>query len=490
MRKPRRHRNKAIFILPIVFLLIVGVVVGFLTFSKNISKPKGIITYDDSLTDTERTLAENALADFIPVDDVTISASLEDAAYIEKAGNYLVYQTLVPTTDFYNPVFDITSDELEKYTLTPIEELEPTTKLLSLDGKYYLDDFKEGAKYRILHFDSNTPDETKDKVATKIEKTGLEQDGILRFSQTGVTALTRRMLNKLAEVGSGAYFAEYVKDYLSNSDLTHISNEVSFADDCSIKDMVLCANPRMFDAISAIGTDIIELTGNHNNDWGKTANIETIKLYHDNGLKTFGGGETEEEAKKPLEISEKGNNITLIGINYSTSSKANGQGADGDNPGANIYDAALTKKQIKEAKDKGNFVIVDIQFAECYSYPDEGAEMPECDLPITGQQAFFRQLIDEGADMVIGTQAHQPQTYEIYQGKPVYYGLGNLFFDQTYWPGTERSLILTHYFKDGKLLQTRILPTMYDTAYQPKMLDEVAKKAYLERLLSASPKGN
>ena len=210
MRKPRRHRNKAIFILPIVFLLIVGVVVGFLTFSKNISKPKGIITYDDSLTDTERTLVENALADFIPVDDVTISASLEDAAYIEKAGNYLVYQTLVPTTDFYNPVFDITSDELEKYTLTPIEELEPTTKLLSLDGKDYLDDFKEGAKYRILHFDSNTPDETKDKVATKIEKTGLEQDGILRFSQTGVTALTRRMLNKLAEVGSGAYFAEYV----------------------------------------------------------------------------------------------------------------------------------------------------------------------------------------------------------------------------------------------------------------------------------------
>ena len=489
MRKPRRRRSKAIVILPIVFLLIAGAAFGFLMFSKELSKPKGVVTYDSSLTDAEKALAEGALTDFIPVNDVTISASLEDAAYIDKPGNYLVYQTLVPTTDFYSPVFDITSDELEKYTLTPVEELEPTTKLLSLDGKYYLDDLKEGAKYRVIHFESKTPDETKDKVATKIEKTGLEKDGVLRFSQTGVAALTRRMLNKLAEVGSGAYFAEYIKDYLSASDLTHISNEVSFASDCSIKDMTLCADPRMFDAISAIGTDIVELTGNHNNDWGKTANIETIKLYHEKDIKTFGGGETEEDAAKPLEISEKGNNITLIGINNSTSSKTNGQGADGNNPGANIYDEALTEKQIKEAKDKGNFVIVDIQFAECYSYPDEGQEMPECDLPITGQQAFFRQLIDEGANMIIGTQAHQPQTYEIYQGKPIYYGLGNLFFDQTYWPGTERSLVLTHYFKDGKLLQTRILPTMYGTSYQPQFLDNTAKQSYLERLLSTSPKG-
>jgi poly-gamma-glutamate synthesis protein (capsule biosynthesis protein) len=84
--------------------------------------------------------------------------------------------------------------------------------------------------------------------------------------------------------------------------------------------------------------------------------------------------------------------------------------------------------------------------------------------------------------MVVGTQAHQPQTYEIYNGKPIFYGLGNLFFDQTYWPGTTRSIILTHYFIDGKYVQTRITPTVYDTSFQTRLMTEEESVAFLTRL--------
>lgn len=87
-----------------------------------------------------------------------------------------------------------------------------------------------------------------------------------------------------------------------------------------------------------------------------------------------------------------------------------------------------------------------------------------------------------GADIVVGTQAHQPQTYELYKDKPIYYGLGNLFFDQTYWPGTTRSLVLKHYFNGGKLMQTAIIPTMYDKTLQPKIMDKEKKTWLLERL--------
>ena len=92
--------------------------------------------------------------------------------------------------------------------------------------------------------------------------------------------------------------------------------------------------------------------------------------------------------------------------------------------------------------------------------------------------------------MVVGTSAHQPQTYELYQNKPIYYGLGNLFFDQIYWPDTTRSLILTHYFKNDKLLQTRISPTIYDNTFKPRLLDSTETQNFLARLLLASPKGN
>lgn len=384
--------------------------------------------------------------------------------------------TLVPVTGFYNFKADgVSSEELK--TLKKIEnpaEINPESTevyAMSLDNVDY--------RVRVIDIDGKYPLDI------------LNNDPeFLTLNQTGVTALTRRLLTKLSVVGDGAYFAEKVADFLSSTDLTHTSNEVSFSDSCSNSaNMTLCSNPGMYSALTAIGADIIELTGNHNNDWGKTANLETIARYRDDGLLTFGGGTDEEDAKKPLEFKEDGTSITWIGINNSTSTKTNGQGAIGNYPGANIYDEETTKSQIKEAKEKGNFVIVDVQYFECYSYPEDGEEMPSCDYPISGQEQFFRELIDMGADMVVGTQAHQPQTFELYQDKPIYYGLGNLFFDQIFWPGTERSLILTHYFSGQKLLQTRITETMYGNDFQPAIISGEEAKNYLTRLADASPKG-
>lgn len=366
---------------------------------------------------------------------------------------------LVPVTDFYDSTQNISSAELSNYQQIPLEELTPDKKLLSVDGEYYLD---------------------------KILKDG----NIFTINQTGTTAIGRRLFYRIKDTGDGGQFAENIKDFLSRTDLTHISNEVSFADDCdSGLTMIFCTSYLAYDTISAIGTDVIELSGNHNNDWGAAANLATIDFYHEKGIKTFGGGKNEVEAAIPLEFSEKGTNLTWIAINNSTSSKENGQGASATRPGANIYDEATTRAQIEEAKEKGNYVIVDVQYSECYCYPDYGVEYPACDGPISGQTEFFRSLIDMGADMVVGTSAHQPQTYELYNGKPIYYGLGNLFFDQTMWPDTAKGYILTHYFKDGKYIQTRISPTIYDTSYKTMLMDNTSAESFLARLLESSPRG-
>lgn len=459
----------------VIPVLIAAVLITFGTIYF-INLPRGTITFKDSETET---LLQDLLKDEKVKNDLTISSEVADTI----TGSELISNIEVPVTDFYY-------HEDTKYL--PLSELTSASRIVAVNGENYLKSFNSGAKFHIIKVESENNEE-KTRVEEKIRNTlpvFPTKDTVLTINQTGVTALARGIQTKLNQVGNGSYFAENIQDLLSSSDLTHISNEVSFADDCKTDSgsTVLCADPRVFDTIKAIGTDIVELTGNHNVDVGKAAALDTIKLYEENNLKTFGGGKDADNAAKPLEISQKNTNITWLGFNLSTT-KAGGGGATDTLPGANLYNEETAKAQIAAAKAKGDFVIVDIQYYECYCYPDGFEEYETCDYPINAgesdwpeQEAFFKHLIDLGADMVVGTQAHQPQTFELYNDKPIYYGLGNLFFDQTYWPGTERSLILTHYFWNGKLLQTVITPTIYNESLQTTPMSEDAATAFLSRL--------
>lgn len=49
----------------------------------------------------------------------------------------------------------------------------------------------------------------------------------------------------------------------------------------------------------------------------------------------------------------------------------------------------------------------------------------------------YRFFVDAGADAVINHHQHCPCGYEIYNGKPIYYGLGNFCFD---WDGKRDSM--------------------------------------------------
>ncbi len=499
----RRKKSPLKLILITAVALIVALVVGIRIIPHVLVPTKtGVLIYDDSLSESEKNLIAEVVSEDERFSKDLIASAKDSQSRPTDNDHEVLADILLPVVDFYSPFSDISSEKLlnatnsDEIELISLNNLDSSKKLLSVDNKYFLDDFDGGALFRTLSVettDGNTDDEAQALVARISEHFPkfISKDDVLSINQTGVTALARAMQTKLNQVGDAGYFAEKIADFLSATDLTHISNEVSFADSCTTSSgsTTLCADPRMIKAIEAIGTDIVELTGNHNNDWSAKANLSSLALYEEKGYKTFGGGKDEETAKIPLKLDEKNTKITWIGVNQSTSTKANGQGALGSHPGANIYDEKTVKEQIESAKKDGDFVIVDVQFFECYSYPAKGTEMPSCDAPISGQQSFFRHLIDLGADMVVGTQAHQPQTYEIYSGRPIYYGLGNLFFDQVYWPGTERGIILTHYFLNGKLLQTRISPTIYDTALQVQLMDKSSAEQFLTRILKSSPRG-
>ena len=92
---------------------------------------------------------------------------------------------------------------------------------------------------------------------------------------TGVTALVRATAFTMEQRGV-KYPGKDVRDWLRDADITHISNEVPFAHDCPYPDPVqpdmrFCSDPRYIELLEDVGTDVVELTGDHFQDWGSQA---------------------------------------------------------------------------------------------------------------------------------------------------------------------------------------------------------------------------
>ena len=408
----------------------------------------------------------------------------------------ILYQTLVPVTDFYETLEKVSQEEVwERYLrgegLKEINDLSASQKLLSVGEDYFLDNPERGALYIYIMVKANGAEEgqdngsdlalAKDKLQTIMEKP-VEKDKVLTFVQTGVTALSRWMNSRLSRVGDATYFSKDVAEFLKSADLTHTSNESSFtnyADQTNI-----CSKPDFINTLTDIGLDIVELTGNHNLDCGIGAALDSIDKYEELGIKIVGGGRNAEEAAHPLEINQKDTQIVMLAYNQST-----GGATRGDYPGANQYYEEDAAARINEAKALGKIVIVDVQYYECNEYADtfENTYCDRANSSAGDQIGLFRSLIEMGADIVVGTAAHQTQTFEKYNDGYIYYGLGNLFFDQSWWPGTTRSLGLKHYFYNGKLVQTKRFGTVYGDDLAPRIMTEEELAWFVDRLNQSRP---
>ncbi len=91
--------------------------------------------------------------------------------------------------------------------------------------------------------------------------------------------------------------------------------------------------------------------------------------------------------------------------------------------------------------------------------------------PSSLQQRLGRQMIDAGADLVIGNRPHWAQAIEVYKGKPIWYSLGNFTFDQSWSEPTLEGITLELTFRGGALVQAWMNPHILIRAVQPNLLD-------------------
>lgn len=171
--------------------------------------------------------------------------------------------------------------------------------------------------------------------------------------------------------------------------------------------------PSCAPGIRSAGFAAVSLANNHIMDAGPAALTQTISLCHDAGLKVVGAAQDYASATRPLVEQVAGLDVAVLAIaenEFSTTS--------GPQPGAWPLDPVANAMQIRQASQESDFVLVILH---------GGAEHHP--LPYPGLQKTCRFFVEMGADAVVCHHTHVASGYEAYKGRAIFYGTGNLLFE-------------------------------------------------------------
>ncbi len=363
--------------------------------------------------------------------------------------------------------------------IVPFESLDPQLKVLEIDGiSPVRKDFQEvnyplKANYRL------TPPVFRLPVSNR------DSSRLTTVLMTGTTALVRAISAKMRQNGV-EYPARDIGDWLRGADIFHTSSEVAFVADCPEPDpystsLRFCSALENIQLLDYAGVDVIELSGNHVNDWGVDALRSTLDNYAAHGWPVYAGGMDEDTAKQPAVVERGGTRFVFLGCNLPGPEFA---WAAKDSPGsAACGNFDWLVDEIKRQKANGYVVIVTLQHYEYYS--------PEIR---PSQRDDFERLAEAGAILVSGSQAHFAQAMEFHSGVFIHYGLGNLFFDQMqhyYDNGVSttdirREFLDRYVFYGDRLVSIELLTAVLEDYSKPRPMTPEERSAFLEEYFLAS----
>ncbi len=387
----------------------------------------------------------------------------------------------------------VPSDQLVDYAwshqpalaIIPFEALEPRWKVLSVDGQSPLHKDFDPSGYPLT-----IPFVLSGKLNLQPAELGLPATNrdaakLTTVAMTGVTAMVRATAWSMEYYGI-TYPAEEIGPVLSAADITHISNEIPFSPDCPFpapmsESLVFCSNPKYIDLLKAVGTDIIDLTGDHFMDYGAEATLYSLQMYKDLGWPYYAGGADAAEARQPVKLENNGNKIAFMGCNVGCEVKPEipcDAIASDTHPGAAQCDFNYINSEIPALRAEGYQVIFDFQDREYYTYTAQPQLVSD-----------FGLAAQAGATIVSGDQAHQPHGFAFSNGSFIHYGLGNLFFDQFhYCPdyACDDAFIDRHVFYDGRYISTELLTIRFVDFAKPRFMTPEERAHLLGIVFTAS----
>ena len=271
----------------------------------------------------------------------------------------------------------------------------------------------------------------------------VREEGV-RLLFAGDLYLTELLQNKYRQSGIGAAADPELLALLQEGDLFILNQEFPFGttgEAMEEKEYTFRVPPDLVSVPADLGVDLVTLANNHILDFGRGPLTETLAALDGAGIAHVGAGEDLEAAKAPATFEIEGKTLGFLGASRVIPEAS--WNASRYNSGVfTTYDASQLVEEIKKAKESCDFVAVLVHW---------GIERNT--LPEDYQKTLARQYIDAGADAVIGSHPHVLQGIEYYQGKPIFYSLGNFIFGN----GSYESILAELTLTEGET-RVRVIP--------------------------------
>ena len=269
----------------------------------------------------------------------------------------------------------------------------------------------------------------------------------------GDVMLSRNIGTKMKARNDWNYPFEKIADTLRSADLAICNLE------CPVSDLgrnlhhlySFRADPRVIEGLKYAGFGVLGVANNHMYDWDRVAVLDTVQRLRAAGLRPVGAGANEFEAHYPVMVDLKGVRLAFLAyVDIEPKEAAAGP----DQPGVAWLDADRVLGDIRFARPLADVLII------CLHWGVEYAPKPD-----RKQVELAHQMIDAGADLVVGGHPHVVQPYELYHGHWIAYSLGNFIFDQ-HWPSTHHGLMLKVTVTGNRVTDATTIPVTIDNSFQ------------------------
>lgn len=206
--------------------------------------------------------------------------------------------------------------------------------------------------------------------------------------------------------------------------------------------------------------DACVLANNHVLDWGRTGLLETLQALRVTGVRTAGAGRDLAEARAPAALETKSGRLLVFSNALPGAGVPLDWNATPVRPGVNVLPDATDEQvervaaEVRGYRRPGDRTLVSLHWGPNWGYG----------VPSTHRR-FARRLVDERvADIVFGHSSHHPMAAEVYSGRLILYGAGDLLNDYEGIGGREefRPELTLMYFPvlepDGALASLELVP--------------------------------